>query len=190
VDVIRAAIAAIVVVTLGCGAPAPAPGDVVARYFASLGRDPIRSLPLTTDAFHREHGLGIVTTSEARAWRGGEPIAVAPSVRVDRAQVAWLAIQNRAEFARLVRELVVAPEDARVDGDLATVAVAVAPPQGPSFVQTFRLTRADPRSAWRIDAIEQSGVARDNELFAFVAHPTEPARRALERRVQLRGAIH
>jgi hypothetical protein len=181
----RAAIAAIALLAIGgCGAQAPAPGDVVARYFAIIGRDPMRSLPLTTDAFHREHGLGLVTTGEARAWRGGEQVAVAPSVRVDRAQVAWLAIQNRAEFAQLASQLALAPRDVQQTGNAATLAVDVTPPKGPAFVQTFHLVRSDADSAWRIDSVEQSGVTPENQVWAFVVHPTEAARRAIGQRVR------
>lgn len=183
----RAVLAAIALVISGCGAPTSAPGDVVARYFAIIGRDPIRSLPLTTDAFHREHGLGLVTTSEARAWRGGEQVSVAPSVRVDRAQVAWLAIQNRAEFAQYASRLALAPHDVVQTGDAATIAVDVTPPKGPAFVQTFHLVRSEPDSAWRIDSIEQSGVTPENQVWAFVAHPSETARRAIEQRVKPGG---
>lgn len=178
---IRAAIAAIVLFVIGaCGAQTPGPEDVVASYFASLGRDPIRSLPLTTDAFHRAHGIGLVTTSEAAAWRDGRQVEVAASERIDKAQVAWLVIQNRSSFALLARGLVVMIEAAQVEGDRATVVVGVSPPQGAAFVQTFRLTREGADAAWRIDAIEQSGITRDNQMSAFVAHPTESARRALE----------
>lgn len=181
----RAAITAIALLAIGgCGAQAPAPDDVVARYFAIIGRDPMRSLPLTTDAFHREHGLGLVTTGEPRALRGGQQVAVTPTVRVDRAQVAWLAIQNRAEFAQLARQLTLAPRDVQQTGDAATIAVDVTPPKGPAFVQTFHLVRSDADSAWRIDSVEQSGVTPENQVWAFVVHPTEAARRAIEQRVR------
>jgi hypothetical protein len=187
----RAAIAAVALLALGgCGAQPPAPADVVVRYFAIIGRDPMRSLPLTTDAFHREHGLGLVTTSEARAWRAGEQIAVAPSVRVDRAQVAWLASQNRPEFARFASQLATAPRDLVQTGDAATIAVDVTPPKGPAFVQTFHLVRSGPDSAWRIDSVEQSGVTPENQVWAFVVHPSEAARRTIEQRVKPGGRAH
>lgn len=153
------------VLLAACGAPPSTPSDVVAAYFADLGRDPIRMLPLTTDAYHSAHGLWIVAS--------GEP-------RVDRNQVAWLAIQNRADFEQLARGLVATPRDASEQGDVASVAVRVAPAKGPAFVQRFQLVRAGPTAAWRIDAVEQSGVDRGNAMAAFVAHPTEIARRALE----------
>lgn len=182
----RARLARIALLALvACGAPPRTPGDVVAVYFATLGRDPIRSLPLTTENFHRAHGLSIVTTSEARAWRGGAqlPDAAAPE-RVDRAQVAWLAIQNRADFARIAGELVATPLSTEEAGDVATVAVTVAPAHAPPFRQIFRLTREAPDSAWRIDGIEQSGVEPGSEAAAFVAHPSEAARRGIERRLR------
>jgi len=184
----RAAIAAITLLAIGgCGAQTSAPGDVVARYFAIIGRDPMRSLPLTTDAFHREHGLGLVTTSDARAWLSGEQIAVAPSVRVDRAQVAWLAIQNRTEFAQFASQLALAPRDAEQTGDAATIVVDVTPPKGPAFVQTFHLVRRNADSAWRIESVEQSGVTPENQIWAFVVHPTEATRLAIEQRLKPGG---
>jgi hypothetical protein len=193
VDVKRAGLAGFAALALAaCGAQPLASGDVVAVYFASLGRDPMRSLPITTEAFHRAHGLALVTTSEARAWRGGAQLAAKPSgpdgiaapEPVDRAQVAWLAIQDRDEFARVASELVATPTDVQEAGDVATVTVTVAPARAEPFLQTFRLTREAPGSCWRIDAIAQSGVGPGNEVAAFVAHPTEPARRAIAERMR------
>jgi len=185
VDVIRAAITTVALLVLGaCSAPQTTPEEVVAHYFASLGRDPIRSLAITTDAFHRAHGLGIVTTSEARAWRAGAKVKPATADRIDHYQTAWLALQNRDQFTRAARGLVATPNGTEIGGALATVVVTVTPPQGTPFVQTFRLKRED--EAWRVDGVEQSGVTRDNQISAFVAHPTEAARRALEASFQKR----
>ena len=188
----RTGLAAFALLALAaCGGQSRTPGDVVALYFASLGRDPMRSLPITTEAFHRAHGLGPVTTSEARAWRGGAQIAkpsgpdrIAAPERVDRAQLAWLAIQNRGEFARVASELVATPKDVQDAGAIATVTVTVARGQAEPFLQSFRLIREAPASGWRIDAIAQSGVGPGNEVAAFVAHPTEPVRRAIAERVR------
>jgi len=181
----RAGLVAFAVLALAaCGGQPRTPGDVVALYFASLGRDPMRSLPITTEAFHRAHGLGPVTTAEARAWRGGAQIEIAAPERVDRAQLAWLAIQNRGEFARVASELVATPKDVQEAGEVATVTVTVARGRAEPFQQSFRLIREAPASGWRIDAITQSGVGPDNEVAAFVAHPTEPVRRAIAERVR------
>ncbi len=189
----RAGLAAIALLALvACGAQPRTPDAVVSAYFATLGRDPIRSLPLTTEAFHRAHGLSIVTTSEARAWRGGAELAAKPSdphgiaapERIDRAQVAWLAIQNRADFARVASGLVATQKDVQESDEVATVTVAVTHAQAAPFLQIFRLLRESPDSSWRIDAIDQSGVGPDNDVAAFVAHPTEQARRAIGLRVR------
>jgi hypothetical protein len=185
VDLRRARGAALALVALAaCGAPPRDPAAVVSAYFAALGRDPMRSLPITTDAFHRAHGLGLVTTSQARAWRGGAEVHSVEHERVDRAQVAWLSIQGRGEFGRIARALSIHVGDVREAGDAAEVAVTVTPAQGRPFQQTFHLARADARAPWRIDAIEQSGVVPESAGAAFVAYPNEAARRAIERRVR------
>jgi len=179
----RALLAAFaLLVFAACGAAPRTPIEVVGAYFADLGHDPIRSLALTTEGFHGAHGLSLVTKAEAHAWPAGAP-SDAPTTpeRVDRSQVAWLVIQNRAGFESIARGLVTTPGEVSEQGDVAAVAVTVAPAKGVPFVQRFQLVRAGPAAEWRIDSVEQSGVERGNAMAAFVAHPTESARRALER---------
>jgi hypothetical protein len=181
----RALLAVFALVLATCSVAPRTPSDVVAAYFADLGHDPIRTLSLTTEAFHRAHGLSVVTTAAAQAWQAGaasEPV-LTPE-RVDRSQVAWLAIQTRVEFERIARSLITTPGEVSEQGDLASVAVTIAPAKGPPFVQRFQLMREDPAAEWHIDAVEQSGVERGNAFAAFVAHPTESARRALEQTVR------
>jgi hypothetical protein len=186
VEVTRAELAGVALLVLvACGTQPRTPGDVVAAYFATLGRDPIRSLALTTEAFHHAHGLSTVTTSEARDWRGGaEFTPTAEPERIDRAQVAWLAIQGRDDFARIASGLVATPVNSEVEGDTATMVVSIEPAHAPPFRQTFRLTREGSESPWRIVGIEQSGVEVASETAAFVAYPAESTRRAIQRRVR------
>ena len=42
---------------VGCGAAPGSPRDAVDAYFQALARDPLRTLPLLTPAFHRQHGV-------------------------------------------------------------------------------------------------------------------------------------
>lgn len=175
----RRAFAAFVVVTaLACGAPAEAPRDVALAYFRCLGADPIRTLALVTPAFHERHGLRVATAADARA-AAGDRAATEPAaaLSIDRHQLGWLAIQSRPELATLVRGLDVVVEEAREDGDSATVRVRVTPREAPPFEQRFALVRGG--ATWRIDAIEQRGVAAASATAAFAAWPNEAARRAL-----------
>jgi len=183
VDVSRACAAALVLlVATACGAPTATPSDVVQSYFRALGRDPLRTLPLVTDDFHRRHALRVVTSAEAQAAGADRTAESAPgALALDRHQLGWLAIQSRPELARLLAAETTRFGDARENGDAASVEVAVAPRDAPGFAQRFALLRgAD--GAWRIDAIEQSGVVPANAAAAFAAYPNEAARRALAAR--------
>jgi len=163
----------------GCARPA-SPTEVVAAYFAALGRDPIRTLPLLTPAFHEQHGLHAVTSAEARAGGSGEAPR-AGALAVDRFELGWLAVQSREGFRALRGLLAVTPVRDEITGDRAGVTVLVQAGAGPAFEQRFALAREAPGASWRIDSIEQSGVAPGAELAAFVAHPTEAERQRLER---------
>lgn len=166
----RALLAALAIVAItACGASPRTPSEVVAAYFEGLGRDPIRTLPLTTDAFHRQHGLRLATA------------AAAPD-RVDREQVAWLAVLSRPELTRLAREMTTRVVDAGESGDTAWALVHVESRAAPAFEQRFDLVRESAASAWRIDAALQLNVAEAALSVAFAAHPTEERRQQLERR--------
>jgi hypothetical protein len=176
---VRRALAAIVLVLAGCGAPPATPTDVVRAYFASIAADPIRTLPLLTDDFHRRHALRVATAADARAVaerRAPDAAADAP-LAIDRHQMGWLAMLARPELARRVGALAIRIGDATEQGDAADVAVHVEPRAGPPFEQRFALVRTG--AAWRIDAIEQRGVVAATALDAFAAWPNEAARRAI-----------
>jgi len=168
--------------TLACSEAPRTPADVALAYFRFLGRDPIRTLPLVTGAFHVQHGLHAVSASEARALRElprpGERAAAAGDWSLDRLQLAWLEVQSRDGFRALRERLEVTLLDVSERGERASVRVRVQPRRGAAFEQRFELVRD---GTWRIDSVEQSDVARDNELAAFVAHPTESERLRLER---------
>jgi len=181
--VIRAALAALALAAmLACSGAPRTPADVALAYFRFLGRDPIRTLPLVTGAFHGQHGLHVVSASEARALREmprpGESAAAAGDWSLDRLQLAWLEVQSRDGFRAVRDGFEVTLLDASERGERASVRVRVQPRRGAAFEQRFELVRD---GTWRIDSVEESGVAPDNELAAFVAHPTESERQRLER---------
>src|SRR5690606_4501880 len=98
----RAGGALLALLLVGC-VPAPeaaSPAAVVDAYFRFLGRDPMRTLPLLADAFHRRHGLGVVTAGGAAAAAPAPPPAPA-AVSLDRLQLGWLAVQGRDAFRAL-----------------------------------------------------------------------------------------
>lgn len=170
-----------------CGTAEHTPAAVVESYFRCLARDPLRTLPLLTPEFHRRHALRVVTQAEAQAWVSrreaaspATPEPAEPELSTDRFQLAWLSLQGRPEFARLARESAHSVLDVRESGDEAEVITRIEPRSAPPFEQRFRLLREAEGSAWRIDAVEQSGVESANATAAFVAYPNENARRALE----------
>jgi hypothetical protein len=181
VDVKGRCAALFLLIATACGAPAAPPSDVVRTYFRSLGRDPMRTLPLVTDAFHRRHALRVVTSAEAQAAADRAPDTAPNALALDRHQLGWLAIQSRPELARLLAAETTRIGDAHESGDTASVDVEVAPRDAPAFAQRFALVRGA-GGAWRIDAIEQSGVVPANAASAFAAYPNEAARRALAAR--------
>jgi hypothetical protein len=122
----------------------------------------MRTLPITTDAFHRGHGLRLAARSGAGA---------------DEGRAAWLAVQSRRELITRARGLRTRIASADESGDTASVRVEVVPDRGARFEQRFALVRDGAAGAWRIDAIEQSGVGADNAAAAFVAYPSEVGRR-------------
>jgi hypothetical protein len=177
-----------------CGPGDREPRTVAEDYFRFLALDPLRTLPLLTTEFHRRHALRVVTQAEAQAWvsrreaasRADSQVAE-PALSTDRHQLAWLSIQGRPEFARLARESAHSVLDVRESGNEADVITRIEPRNGPPFEQRFRLVRDATEAAWRIDAIEQSGVAGASAAAAFVAYPNESARRALEALARGRG---
>jgi hypothetical protein len=166
----------------GCARAPASPRDAVDAYFRALARDPLRTLPLLTPGFHRQHGVHAVTTAEAQRAFGVEPAAPSASaaeVALDRLELGWLMVQSRGAFAKTLAGLGVEPLREERDGATAQVVVRVTPPRGGPFEQTFHLAE-DERGGWRIDGVEQAGVGADNLSAAFVAHPTEAVRRRIE----------
>lgn len=176
----RAGGALLALLLVGC-VPAPeaaSPAAVVDAYFRFLGRDPMRTLPLLADAFHRRHGLGVVTAGGAAAAAPAPPPAPA-AVSLDRLQLGWLAVQGRDAFRALRDTLAIGPLEVAQAGDRAEVTVEVAPANAPPFVQRFELRPEGAARGWRIAAIEQSDVAAASLPAAFVAYPNEATRRRL-----------
>ena len=182
------AIVALVLAALAAGcARERTPDEVVRLYFASLGRDPIRGASLVTEPFQLRHGLRHATTAQAADWarrvRGGAPAATAPpsaSAARSRAEgeLMWLATQIKEGYAEQAARLVVTPLASREEGGEAEIAVRVASPGAPGFVQRFFLARG-PEASWRIDRIDQEGVTDASLADAFVAAPSEAMRRRL-----------
>jgi hypothetical protein len=102
-------------------------------------------------------------------------------VAIDHLELGWLMIQVRPAFARRLAALerTLLAEETNANGDIARVAVRLAPREGAPFEQEFTLVR-NATGAWQIDAIAQRGVDATNGFEAFIAHPTAAARRRLE----------
>lgn len=162
-----------VVAVIGCGATPDAPQDVVALYFSSLGRDPVRSAALVTPAFHENHGLRIKS-----AWT--EAASEAQPFRLSGAELAWLGVQRRPEFFAYAPRLSVSVTEVLRDGTQhAVVTTRVAGTAAPPFTQRFFLLRSGPGDAWRIDRIEQQELVAANKIAAFVANPSRADGRAM-----------
>lgn len=165
-------VALIAVAIAGCGATPNAPQDVVALYFRSLGRDPVRSAALVTPAFHARHGLRIQS-----AWT--DTASAEQPFRLSGAELAWLGVQRRPEYFAYAPQLTVSVGDVQSDDGLhAVVTSRVAGPGAPAFTQRFFLLRKQPDAEWLIDRIEQQDVVPANRTAAFVASPSRAEGRA------------
>ena len=164
-----------------CAPAAQPPRDVVEAYFRTLGRDPVRTLRLVTPAFHEQHGVHVVTSAEAKRIQRESPAshAAAESIAIDRLELGWLIIQVRPRFAERLAEMQRTLLSEETLGDTSRIAVQLVPPAGRPFEQDFSLLQGrDGR--WRIDSISQRDVDATNGFEAFIAHPTDAARRRLE----------
>jgi hypothetical protein len=168
---------------IGCGAPGDeTPTATVDAYFRDLARDPIRTLPLLTPGFHQQHGLGVVTAAEAQQLAHGGARNASDAIdaaSVDRLQLGWLVVQSRDSFRAVRDRFIVTPGSATEDGANAVVLVHVQADGAAPFDQRFELSRGAADGAWRIESVEQQGVAAESLATAFVAHPSEIARRQL-----------
>lgn len=163
------------------------PGEVVQRYFASLGRDPIRAASLVTGSFQIRHGLRHATGAQVRSWTrrlrdGTSASPAAPSGQAARTraegEILWLATQIKEGYAERAARLIVTPLSSREGSAEAEIAVRIASPGAPAFVQRFFLVRAS-NGGWQIDRIDQEGVMDASLADAFVASPTDATRRRL-----------
>jgi hypothetical protein len=156
----------------GCSAAPEAPPDVVALYFRSLGRDPVRSAALVTPEFHARHGLRIQS-----AWTN--TASAEQPFRLSGAELAWLGVQRRPEYFAYAPQLSASVTEVRnEDAQHAVVAARVAGPGAAPFTQRFFLVRPEPGAAWQIDRIEQDDVAPAARIAAFVASPSRADGRA------------
>jgi hypothetical protein len=154
------------IAAVACGGTPDAPQDVVALYFRSLGRDPVRSAALVTPAFHERHGLRI-QSAWTRTASGVQPF------RLSSAELAWLGVQRRPEYFAYAPQLATSVTEVRNDdAQHAVVTASVAGAGTPSFTQRFFLLRAQPDAPWQIDRIEQEGVVPADKIAAFVASPS------------------
>jgi len=171
---IRACVACVLLCAVaGCSRTSGAPEDVVALYFRSLGRDPIRSAALVTQSFHAHHGLRIQST-----WTD-VPTAQEP-FRLSSAELAWLGVQRLGEYAAYATQLTARVTSVQRDDDLhATVTTRVAAPRAPPFTQRFFVVRTQPGAPWRIDRIAQEDLVPANRIAAFVASPSRDESRGL-----------
>lgn len=171
-----------------CAQPAT-PERVVDLYFESLGRDPLRAGAVVSADFQSRHGLHHATTAEFAALskrrREGRPGAEGAAAREEpaastraEAELIWLAVQIKEGFADRAARLSISPLSVRENGDTAEVAVRIASPESPPFVQRFFLSRGTD-GRWRIDRIEQEGIGERSLADAFVAAPSEALRRRL-----------
>jgi len=184
---VRSAPALALLFIVGCRAPAT-PTQTVVAYFRTLGRDPIRSADLLSDAFQMRHGLHMGTSAEMRDWERrfrspGAPVEAREQGDSPRslhhAEIAWLATQTKPAFRELAAALRAIPLEERIAGDQAVVTVRVLAPRAPSFVQRFVLSRDSAIARWQIDRIDQEEVEAQNLAVAFVAAPSEDLRRRL-----------
>jgi hypothetical protein len=175
---------ALAVLAIACGVPEDRPDATVRDYARLLARDPARTLPLVTDAFHARHALHVATAAEARGVAAGRGDAgdAGATLAVDRLQLGWLVVQSRPDFAERLATLSWAIGDPDQRGDHAQAVARVVPRDAPPFDLRFSLVRDPASHVWRIDAIEPSGVIEANAAAAFVAYPNEAARRALAAR--------
>jgi len=165
------------VVAIGCGTPRE-PSEIVQTYFRALGRDPARSLPLLSPAFHRHHGLRMARF-EGWLWGWGPASAEAPGAgaraagpaTVEGAAFAWLYVQTHPSFPKLAATLRWSELDSTASELRAQVRVRVQGRGGASFVQRFELARRTPVSSWQIDRIDQIDVPPAARTLAFVAFP-------------------
>jgi hypothetical protein len=165
------------------------PGSAVLavdRYFEYRAHDPIRAVPLLAPEAQLAHGLRLVRILRLPLppERGLTP-QDERSLELARARVAWLELYNLVRWIQpMAAALDVSVVEVQQQRDAAEVHVRIGPsettaPWGTSgiglwpfrdFDQHFTLQRAG--GEWKITSIDQSGVADDNAVQAFVAYPT------------------
>ena len=169
---------ALAAVLLGFLLPACAqrPEEVVDGYFRALRSDPVRSLILTTRAFHEHHGVRRVRTAaegpapDREADEGPDDPATA-RLRA-RARLGWLLAINMASFHHVNDQIGFERISVSVDEDRATVVTRVSAIGTTPFLQTFTLRRSQADGTWRIDEIAQEDVRIGSRGIAFAAFPS------------------
>lgn len=179
---------------VGCDSPPRTPAAVVTRYFDTIGRDPMRTMLLLSPAYHETHGLNVEALEDwswGYSWVNVPEAAPNPGLApldterdLDTSKLAWLMVQLEQNFRRVAvqaRHSIIHELTVR---NRARVEVQIRPPAGLKFTQSFRLSRADERSPWLIDAIEQEGVVMREAYVAFTLNPNEEMRQNILRRIK------
>jgi hypothetical protein len=183
---------------LACWRPPATPTDAVRAYFHALGEDPIRTLPLLTDDFHRHHGLRFEEAADSpfesaeaiaalRSMAGDE--AEDPDYALTRARLGWVtAIAKSAFIERVPRfDIRYLSEEISADGTRAVVRVEVREFENPPVTLVYRLARDQERGGWLLDGIRIRGIVdHGTRLTAFLAAPDITGLRYVHR--WLRGA--
>lgn len=153
---------------------AGSPEEVVDGYFRALRSDPVRSLILTTRAFHERHGVRRFRPSEGSPASRHEPEEALhdPAMALARARLGWLLAINMATFHHVNDQMRFERISSSADADRASVVTRVSATGTTPFLQTFTLRRSQADGTWRIDAIAQEGVRIGSRGIAFAAYPS------------------
>lgn len=186
-------LAAALLLAVACGAPPRSPIETVRLYLDLLPRDPVRTLELLSDDFHRQHGLRFAEVGDQpfRADDGSDRAAPSrpedPDLELTRARFGWLTALTKRVFALQAHRFSHELGPPEVDGDRARVPIRVAERGRPPLDATFALARgADGR--WRIAAIERGEVADPDLIRAFVLAPDAELNRRILASRSRRGA--
>ena len=177
---------------LGLAGCTPGPVETVDDYFRSLRDDPVRTLILTSEAFHERHGVRRVPPLRP----GGRPPAPAPDAaeaeaggRLARARLGWLLMIKMSTYHELAERLRVEHVSVDSDAEQATVVTRVSAPGATPFLQTFVLRRSARDGRWRIDEIVQQDVRIGSRAPAYAAYPSQANHEAaIERARQVKEA--
>jgi hypothetical protein len=180
----------LVLAILGCGAPDHEPAETVRRYLDAMANDPIRTLTLVTDRFHRAHGLRFeaVRDQAFTAERSPAKRFDDETLELERARFGWLTILTKRFFAIQSERFshTVAAEE--IDGDRARVAVQVVGDSRPALEIRFQLVRERSGAPWRIDGVELPEIEQDDLGAAFLVAPNASLHRRIDARRRRAGS--